>query len=141
MEFVISTYKFLFCLIHSCAKLNWNVCVSKHDFLELQILVAINFATCRRNSTTMHNLVIMLTLSLLLLYFSCCTFAREIVISNSGKDTPACLEGLDGVPCTSLVNVSQYVSSHKLNNLIIWINNTNYTLQGVARFNGVNKSS
>ena len=84
----------------------------------------------------MHNLVIMLTLSFLLC-FSCCSFAREIVISNSGKDTPACLEGLDGAPCTSLVNVSRYVSSHKLNNLIIRINNTNYTLQGVARFNGV----
>ena len=126
-----------FCLIHSCAKLNWNVCISKHDFIEQQILVAINFATCRRHFTIMHNLVIMLSLSFLLLCFSCSTFAREIVISNSGKDTPACLEGLDGVPCTSLVNVSRYVSSHKLNNLIIRINNTNYTLQGVARFNGV----
>ena len=63
MEFVINTYNFLFSLIHSCAKLNWNVCISKHDFLELQILVAIKFATCRRNSTTMHNLVIMYSAS------------------------------------------------------------------------------
>ena len=126
-----------FCLIHSCAKLNWNVCISKHDFIEQQILVAINFATCRRHFTIMHNLVIMLSLSFLLLCFSYSTFAREIVISNSGKDTPTCLEGLDVVSCSSLVNVSRYVSSHKLNNLIIRINNTNYTLQGVAKFNGV----
>ena len=141
MEFVISTCNFLFCLIHSCAKLNWNVCVSKHNFLELQILVAINLQHVEGTAQPCTT------------WSSCCPchffFSTSAAVPLRERSSFQILvktlrhvfKGLDGVPCTSLVNVSRYVSSHKLNNLIIWIKNTNYTLQGVARFNGVKKSS
>ena len=80
----------------------------------------------------MHTLVF-------LLWWSCCVSAREIIVSEKGNDTPSCLEerGNSLVSCQSLVKVSEYVTSNKLNNVIIRINDTNYTLQGVANFSGV----
>ena len=77
-------------------------------------------------------------LLLCLLYWSWCVSAREIIISENGSDTPSCLEELNPlVSCQSLVDVSKYVTSKKLNNVTIRINDTNYTLQGVANFSGV----
>ena len=70
-----------------------------------------------------------------LLCWTCCVSAREIIISEKGSDTPSCFEEL--VACRSLVNVSKYVTSNKLNNVTIRISDTNYTLQGVANFIGV----
>ena len=80
----------------------------------------------------MHTLVF-------LLWWSCCVSAREIIVSEKGNDTPSCLEEHNSlVSCQSLVKVSEYVTSHKLNNVTIKINDvTNYTLQGVANFSGV----
>ena len=79
----------------------------------------------------MHTLVF-------LLWWSCCVSAREIIVSEKGNDTSSCLEERNSlVSCQSLVKVSEYVTSHKLNNVIIRINDTNYTLQGVANFSGV----
>ena len=73
-----------------------------------------------------------------LLYWICCVSAKEIIISEKGSETPSCLEEHDPlVSCQSLVKVSEYVTSHKLNNVTIRINDTNYTLQGVANFSGV----
>ena len=73
-----------------------------------------------------------------LLYLCYCVSAREIIISEKGSDTPSCLEEHDPlVSCQSLVKVSEYVTSNKLNNVTIRINDTNYTLQGVANFSGV----
>ena len=71
------------------------------------------------------------------LYWICCVSAREIIISENGGNVPSCLEEHNVVvSCQSLVDVSQHVS-HKLNNVTIRINDTNYTLQGVANFSGV----
>ena len=79
-----------------------------------------------------------LLLVCLLCCWSWCVSAREIIISENGSDTPSCLEEHNPpVSCQSLVKVSEYVTSHKLNNVTIRINDTNYTLQGVVRFNGV----
>ena len=73
-----------------------------------------------------------------LLGWSCCVTAKEIIISEKGSDTPSCLEKHNQlVSCQSLVNVSKHVTSHKLNNVTIRINDTNYTLPGVANFSGV----
>ena len=73
-----------------------------------------------------------------LLSWSWCVYSREIIISEKGSDTPSCLEEHDPlVSCQSLVKVSEYVTSNKLNNVTIRINDTNYTLQGVANFSGV----
>ena len=78
-------------------------------------------------------------LLLCLFYWSCqCVSVREIFISEKGSDTPSCLERHSPlVSCRSLVNVSQHVTSDKLNNIVIMINDTNYTLLGVANFSGV----
>ena len=78
-------------------------------------------------------------LLLCLLYWSFqCVSVREIFISEKGSDTPSCLERNNPlVSCRSLVNVSKHVTSYKLNNIVIVINDTNYTLQGVANFSGV----
>ena len=60
------------------------------------------------------------------------------IISEKGCDTPSCLKEHNlPVSCQSLVMVSEYVTSNKLNNVAIRINDTNYTLQGVVRFSGV----
>ena len=59
-----------------------------------------------------------------LLCWSWCVSARVIIISEKGTDLQTCLKSQ--VPCQSLVKVSKY--SHKLNNVIIMINDTNYTL-------------
>ena len=68
----------------------------------------------------------------------CYVTAEDIIISEKGSDTPSCLEEHDPlVSCQSLVKVSEYVTSHKLNNVTIRINDTNYTLQGVANFSEV----
>ena len=73
-----------------------------------------------------------------LLCWSCCVSAKEIIISEKGSDTPSCLEKHNQlVSCQSLVDVSKHVTSHRLNNVTIRINDTNYTLQGVANFSGV----
>ena len=73
-----------------------------------------------------------------LLCWSCCVSAREIIISEKGSDTPSCLdEHIPLVSCQSLVNVSKHVTSQKLNNVTIRINDTYYTFQGVANFSGV----
>ena len=73
-----------------------------------------------------------------LLCWSCCVSAKEIIISEKGSDTPRCLDEYNPlVSCQSLVDVSKHVTSHKLNNTTIRINDTNYTLQGVADFSGV----
>ena len=78
-------------------------------------------------------------LLLCLFYWSCqCVSVREIFISEKGSDTPSCLERHSPlVSCRSLVDVSKHVTSYKLNNTVIRINDTNYTLQGVANFSGV----
>ena len=77
-----------------------------------------------------------------LLSWSWCVYSREIIISEKGSDTPSCLEEHDPlVSCQSLVKVSEYVTSNKLNNVTIRINDTNYTLQGVANFSGVENVS
>ena len=80
-------------------------------------------------------------MQLLLACFLCWSFsvsAREIIISEKGSDTPCCLKEHNLlVSCQSLVDVSKHVTSHKLNNTVIRINDTNYTLQGVANFSGV----
>ena len=78
-------------------------------------------------------------LLLCLFYWSCqCVSVREIFISEKGSDTLSCLEEHSSlVSCRSLVNVSKHVTSFKLNNIVILINDTNYTLQGVANFSGV----
>ena len=68
-----------------------------------------------------------------LLCWSWCVSARVIIISEKGTDLQTCLKSQ--VPCQSLVKVSKY--SHKLNNVIIMINDTNYTLQGMVYFSGV----
>ena len=73
-----------------------------------------------------------------LLSWSWCVYSREIIVSEKGSDTPSCLEEHGPlVSCQSLVKVSEYVTSNKLNNVTIRINDTNYTLQGVANFSGV----
>ena len=73
-----------------------------------------------------------------LLCWRCSVSAREIIISEKGNDTQSCLkEHNQLVSCQSLIDVSKHVTSHKLNNTIIRINDTNYTLQGVANFSGV----
>ena len=63
--------------------------------------------------------------------------AREIFISEQGSQLPSCLDEHNHVPCQSLVAVSHYVTHHRLNNTVIRINGTHYTLQGVANFSGV----
>ena len=79
-----------------------------------------------------------LLLLVCLLYWNCCISAREITISEKGSDTPSCLKEHNPlISCQSLVDVSQHVTSYKLSNIIIRINETNYTLQGVANFSGV----
>ena len=51
---------------------------------------------------------------------------------------PCCLDEYNPlISCQSLVDVSKHVTSHRLNNVTIRINDTNYTLQGVANFSGV----
>ena len=81
-------------------------------------------------------------LLLLVCLLRCCVSALEIIISEKGSDTQSCLEEHDPlVSCQSLVKVSEYVTSHKLNNVTIRINDTNYTLQGVANFSGVENVS
>ena len=81
-----------------------------------------------------------------LAYLLCCicttASTREIIITEKGSDTLSCLEEpnlLVSCECQlqSLVDVSKHVTSHKLNNITIRINETNYTLQGVANFSGV----
>ena len=73
-----------------------------------------------------------------ILCWSCCVSAKEIIISEQGNDTPSCVKEHNLlVSCQSLVDVSKHVTSHKLNNVTIRINDTNYTLQGVANFSGV----
>ena len=81
----------------------------------------------------LYNNVFWLFISLL-----CWVSAKEIIISENGSDTPPCLEKHNQqVSCRSLVSVSEYVTGNKLNNVTIRINDTNYTLQGVANFSGV----
>ena len=66
--------------------------------------------------------------------------AREIITSErseQGGQLPSCLDEHNPVPCQSLVAVSESVSHHRLNNTVIRINGTHYTLQGVANFSGV----
>ena len=70
-----------------------------------------------------------------LLCWSCCVSAEVITISEKGNDLESCLK--NQVPCQSLVDVSKYVTSQQLNNIVIMISDTNYTLQGVANFSGV----
>ena len=75
---------------------------------------------------------------LCLFCLSFCLSAREIIVSENGSDTPSCAEEHDPlVSSQSLVKVSEYVTSNKLDNVTIRINDTNYTLQGVANFSGV----
>ena len=69
----------------------------------------------------------------------CCSWyasARLIIVSESVNDSQSCFMNKDWAHCQSLVAVSKY-GSDKLNNTIIRINDTNYTLQGVASFSGV----
>ena len=58
-----------------------------------------------------------------------------IIVTEKGNNLQSCLK--NQVPCQSLVDVSKYVTSQQLNNAVIVISDTNYTLQGVANFNGV----
>ena len=65
----------------------------------------------------------------------CCISAKVIIVTKKGNNLQSCLK--NQVPCQSLVDVSKYVTSQQLNNTVIMISDTNYTLKGVANFNGV----
>ena len=72
-----------------------------------------------------------------LLCWKWCVSVREIVVSEQGSQLPSCLDEHNHIPCQSLVAVSRNVTHHRLNNIVIRINGTHYTLEGVANFSGV----
>ena len=96
-----------------------------HSVCKLQIIVIVKLMQLKMQQALAS-----------LLCLSCCVSAMEIVISVKGSDTPSCLDE-QLIFCQSLVNVSKYVTDHKLNNVTIRINDTNYSLQGVANFSEV----
>ena len=121
----------MYCAYHNSQCLNNSQCLK---IIYNEIINTIALVGCGHRKFKMRFLLL-----LCLFYWSCqCVSVREIFISEKGSDTPSCLEQHNTlVSCQSLVDVSKHVTSYKLNNTVIMINNTNYTLQGVANFSGV----